>query len=128
MNLFSSQTEESFSFLVSNYGFTNPIATDGSWKTTFLYENKEIVIEIELNYKDMDVFVFITQTENKKLSNQAIKYHLEELINKNRIKSNGNQTTIEQFEKTIYTKADLLQSHVEGILANQSKKEAIQKR
>ncbi|WNB92443.1 hypothetical protein [Bacillus sp. NEB1478] len=118
MNLFSSQTEESFSFLVSNYGFTNPIATDGSWKTTFLYENKDIGIEIELNYRDMDVFVFITQTENGKLLEQTSKYHLEEMINKDRIKSNGNQTTIEQFEKTIYTKSDLLKSHIEKLLAS----------
>lgn len=113
MNLFSSITEESFSYLINDYGFSEPVATDGSWKTTFLYENDQVGIEIELNYRDMDTFIFISKTENKDLLQRR---QLEEIINVEPIKSNGNNTTIEQFEKGIVTKSALLKKNLREIL------------
>jgi hypothetical protein len=120
MNLFSSITEESFSYLINDYGFSEPVATDGSWKTTFLYVNDQIGIEIELNYRDMDAFVFIMKLENGKMpdcpENQPVKSHLEDLLNVQRTKSNGDQTTIEQFEKGISRKSELLKHNIGGIM------------
>ncbi|MFE1242939.1 hypothetical protein ACFW35_02315 [Fictibacillus sp. NPDC058756] len=119
MNLFSSITEESFSYLVNDYGFLEPVSTDGSWKTTFLYVNDRIGIEIELNYRDMDAFVFIMKLENGKLPDheeEPVKSHLEDLINVQRTKSNGDQTTIEQFEKGISRKSELLKHNIGGII------------
>jgi hypothetical protein len=128
LNVFSSQTEETFSFLVNQYGFTDPIATDGSWKTTFLYEKNDITIEIELNYKDMDCFVYLLVSENDKSSEQLIKKHLEEWINIERTVSKGNQTTIEQFEKAISRKSELLKNHLEDLLAELDKNIVVEKR
>lgn len=126
MNLFSSITEESFSYLVNDFGFSEPVATDGSWKTTFLYVNDQIGIEIELNYRDMDTFIFMRKLENEVLlseeeSNQHVRKQLEDIINIEPIKSNGNNTTIQQFEKGILNKAALLQHNLDQILNKQEK-------
>jgi hypothetical protein len=118
MNLFSSITEESFSFLISDYGFSEPVATDGRWKTTFLYENDQIGIEIELNYREMDTFIFISKTENKDLFQRR---QLEEIMNIEPIKSNGDNTTIEQFEKGIANKSALLKKNIVEILKKPEK-------
>jgi hypothetical protein len=118
MNLFSSITEESFSFLISDYGFSEPVATDGSWKTTFLYVNDQIGIEIELNYRDMDTFIFLSKLENGKLpqNDHPVRRQLEEIINVEPSRSNGDRTTIEQFEKRIAKKSTLLKNNIGEIL------------
>jgi hypothetical protein len=126
LNLFSSITEESFSYLVNDFGFSEPVATDGSWKTTFLYVNDQIGIEIELNYRDMDTFIFMRKLENEELlseeeSNQHVRKQLEDIINIEPIKSNGNNTTIQQFEKGILNKAALLQHNLDQILTKREK-------
>ncbi len=121
LNLFSSITEERFSYLVNDFGFSEPVATDGSWKTTFLYINDQIGIEIELNYRDMDAFIFIMKLENGKtpdhrMEEEPEKSHLEDILNIQRKKSNGDQTTIEQFEVGIFNKSELLRNHIAGII------------
>lgn len=126
MNLFSSITEESFSYLVNDFGFSEPVATDGSWKTTFLYVNDQIGIEIELNYRDMDTFIFMKKLRNEELvldedCDQSDRKQLEDIINIEPIKSNGNNTTIQQFEKGILNKAALLQHNLDQILNNREK-------
>jgi hypothetical protein len=123
MNLFSSITEESFYYLISDYGFSEPVATDGSWKTTFLYVNDQIGIEIELNYRDMDTLVFISKLENGKLpqNDKPVRKQLEEIINVEPSRSNGDSTTIEQFEKGITKKSTLLKNNIEEILNNSEK-------
>jgi hypothetical protein len=123
LNLFSSITEESFSYLVNDFGFSEPVATDGSWKTTFLYVNDQIGIEIELNYRDMDAFIFIMKLETGKLpkhEEEPVKSHLEDLLKVQRTKSNGDQTTIEQFEKGIFRKSELLKHNIGGIMKKTS--------
>ena len=126
LNLFSSITEESFSYLVNDFGFSEPVATDGSWKTTFLYVNDQIGIEIELNYRDMDTFIFMKKLKNEQLvldqeSDQSDRKQLEDIINIEPIKSNGNNTTIQQFEKGILNKAALLQHNLDQILNKREK-------
>jgi hypothetical protein len=118
MNLFSSITEESFSYLISDYGFSEPVATDGSWKTTFLYVNDQIGIEIELNYRDMDTFIFMSKLENGELTQgeKPARRQLEEIINVEPSRSNGDRTTIEQFEKGIAKKSTLLKNNIREIL------------
>jgi hypothetical protein len=121
MNLFSSITEESFSYLISDYGFSEPVATDGSWKTTFLYVNDQIGIEIELNYRDMDTFVFMRKLENGELpkdqeNDKPVRIQLEKIIDIEPSKSNGDNTTIEQFEKGITKKSTLLKHNLGKIL------------
>ncbi|WP_226536325.1 hypothetical protein [Fictibacillus halophilus] len=118
MNLFSSITEESFSYLISDYGFSEPVATDGSWKTTFLYMNDQIGIEIELNYRDMDTFIFMSKLYNGELpqNENSTRRQLEEIIEVEPSKSNGDRTTIEQFEKGIAQKSNLLKRNIKEIL------------
>lgn len=121
MNLFSSITEESFNYLIHDYGFSEPIDTDGSWKTTFLYTNDQLAIEIELNYRDMDTFVFMKKMSEDQECDVS-RMQLEEIINIEPIKSKGDQTTIEEFEKGIVEKATLLKTHLNQII---NKKERI---
>lgn len=118
MNLFSSITEESFSYLICDYGFSEPVATDGSWKTTFLYVNDQIGIEIELNYRDMDTFIFMSKLDNGELpqNNNSARRQLEEIIEIEPSRSNGDRTTIEQFEKGIAQKSTLLKNNIGEIL------------
>jgi hypothetical protein len=120
LNLFSSITEESFSYLVNDYGFSEPVATDGSWKTTFLYVNDQIGIEIELNYRDMDTFIFMRKLEEGNVTNQdhdqPVRKQLEDIINVEPLKSKGDSTTIEQFEKGIMKKSILLKDNLGKIL------------
>jgi hypothetical protein len=123
MNLFSSITEESFSYLISDYGFSEPVATDGSWKTTFLYVNDQFAIEIELNYRDMDTFIFMSKLENGELSQseKLVRRQLEEIINVEPLKSKGDNTTIEQFENGITKKSTLLKHNLGMILRTPEK-------
>ncbi|WP_416729837.1 hypothetical protein [Fictibacillus sp. JL2B1089] len=121
MNLFSSITEESFNYLIHDYGFSEPIDTDGSWKTTFLYTNDQLAIEIELNYRDMDTFIFMKKMGEDKECDVS-RMQLEEIINIEPVKSKGDQTTIEEFEKGIVEKAVLLKTHLNQII---NKKERI---
>ncbi|MFC0236670.1 hypothetical protein [Fictibacillus phosphorivorans] len=121
MNLFSSITEESFNYLIHDYGFSEPIDTDGSWKTTFLYTNDQLAIEIELNYRDMNTFVFMKKMSEDQECDVS-RMQLEEIINIEPIKSKGDQTTIEEFEKGIVEKATLLKTHLNQII---NKKERI---
>jgi hypothetical protein len=118
MNLFSSITEESFSYLISDYGFSEPVATDGSWKTTFLYVNDQIGIEIELNYRDMDTFIFMSKLDNGELpkNGNSVRRQLEEIIEVKPSRSNGDSTTIEQFETGITQKSMLLKNNISDIL------------
>ncbi|MBY6037231.1 hypothetical protein KUV80_11225 [Fictibacillus nanhaiensis] len=123
MNVFSSITEESFSYLINEYGFSEPVATDGSWKTTFFYEKSDIAIEIELNYREMDAFVYMIKLENGKLPNdhESARKMLEVLINVEPVKSNGDHTTIQQFEKGITNKSTLLKNNLNEILKTREK-------
>ncbi|MGD6960972.1 hypothetical protein ACQCVB_02115 [Fictibacillus phosphorivorans] len=121
MNLFSSITEESFNYLIHDYGFSEPIDTDGSWKTTFLYTNDQLAIEIELNYRDMDTFIFMKKMSEDQECDVS-RMQLEEIINIEPVKSKGDQTTIEEFEKGIVEKAVLLKTHLNQII---NKKERI---
>ncbi|KZE64046.1 hypothetical protein AWM68_13135 [Fictibacillus phosphorivorans] len=115
MNLFSSITEESFNYLIHDYGFSEPVDTDGSWKTTFLYANDQLEIEIELNYRDMDTFIFLRRLEHKQGDTSA-RLQLENIINVEPVKSNGDQTTIEEFEKGIVNKSVLLKLNISQIM------------
>jgi hypothetical protein len=127
MNLFSSITEESFSYLISDYGFSEPVATDGSWKTTFSYVNDQIGIgiEIELNYRDMDTFIYMRKLEESELSetqdNNHVRKQLEDILNVEPLKSNGDNTTIEQFENGITKKSTLLKHNLSMILKTSEK-------
>ncbi|MBH0164254.1 hypothetical protein IHV12_04965 [Fictibacillus sp. 7GRE50] len=120
MNLFSSITEESFDYLIRDYGFSEPVDTDGRWKTTFLYANEQLEIEIELNYQDMDTFIYLRSLDYES-EEQSTRMQLEEVLNIEPVKSNGDQTTIEQFEKGIVNKAALLKKNLNQIINKKEK-------
>lgn len=120
MNLFSSITEESFDYLIRDYGFSEPVDTDGRWKTTFLYTNDQLAIEIELNYQDMDTFIYL-RSLNHDTEEQLPRIQLEEILNIEPVRSNGDQTTIEQFEKGILNKAALLETNLDQIINKKEK-------
>lgn len=123
MNLFSAQTEESFSYLISDYGFSKPEAEDGNWKTTFLYVKDLIGIEVELNYDNMDTYVYIMILENQKHeteydNNPPVRRNLEELLGIEPSIKNGDSITIDQFEKGIKYKSELLKKNLDQMLKN----------
>ncbi|MFG6496195.1 hypothetical protein P8610_12585 [Fictibacillus sp. UD] len=120
MNLFSSITEETFNYLIRDYGFSEPADTDGSWKTTFSYVNDQLEIEIELNYRDMDTFIFLRSLEDKQ-DEPSVRMQLEEIIDTEPVKSNGDQTTIEEFEEAIIKKAALLKQNLHQIMKQKEK-------
>jgi hypothetical protein len=54
-------------FLQENHGFMSPIVNRKRWCTTISYPADEIAIEIELDWRDLDVFVLVTKLENGRL-------------------------------------------------------------
>ena len=56
-----------FSFLQEKFGFKIPVLNRNKWNTTVSYLSEEIGIEIELDWRDLDVFILITNLEDGNL-------------------------------------------------------------
>ncbi len=74
-------------FLQENYGFMSPIVNRGKWGTTISYLTSDIAIEVELDWRDLDVFVLVTKLENGKLpsgyyisNEKRCRMHLEKVL------------------------------------------------
>ena len=79
-----------FSFLQDKFGFEKPIFNRDKWNTTVSYLSKEIGIEIELDWRDFDVFILITKLYEGKLpegyymsKGKTCRVHLEEILQTN---------------------------------------------
>lgn len=82
-------TLDKFSFLQDEFGFGKPVLNKDTWNTTVSYLSKEISIEIELDWRDLDVFILITRLDNGKLpkgyylfNGKTCRLHLEEVLQK----------------------------------------------
>jgi hypothetical protein len=66
----------------------------------------------------MDTFIFMCKLDNGELpqNDNSVRRQLEEIIEVEPSKSNGDSTTIEQFEKGIAQKSTLLKNNIEEIL------------
>jgi hypothetical protein len=78
---------EKFSFLQDEFGLEKPILNSGTWNTTVSYLSKEIGIEIELDWRDLDVFILITKLDEGKLpkgyyvfNGKTCRVHFEEVL------------------------------------------------
>jgi hypothetical protein len=78
---------DKFTFLQSEFGFSDPIWRRDVWITTISYLSKEIGIEIELDWRDLDVFILITKLDKGKLprgyyvvNGRVCRLHLEEVL------------------------------------------------
>jgi hypothetical protein len=81
---------EKFSFLQDDVGLNKPILIRGAENTTISYLSKEIGIEIELDWRDFDVFILIAKLEGGKLPKgyyvfrgEKCRVHLEEVLQNN---------------------------------------------
>ena len=81
---------DKFSFLQDEFGLDKPILNRDTWNTTVSYLSKEIGIEIELDWRDLDAFVLITKLDGGKLpkgyyvfNGETCRVHLEEVLQKN---------------------------------------------
>lgn len=96
-----------FSFLQDEFGLGNPILNRDTWNTTVSYLSKEIGIEIELDWRDLDVFILITKLDEGKLpkgyyvsNGKVCRVHLEEVLqNKLNIGKNEIQEVIQSGKK-----------------------------
>ncbi len=57
----------SFAFLHNKHGFKKPIINRDTWSATVSYLSNQIGIEIELDWRDLDMFVLITKLDKGKL-------------------------------------------------------------
>ena len=78
---------EKLAFLQERYGFMSPIVNQDRWCTTISYLAADISIEIELDWRDLNMFVLVTNLENGRLpsgyyvSNGKIsRMHLEKVL------------------------------------------------
>ena len=81
---------DKFSFLQDEFGLNKPILNRDNWNTTVSYLSKEIGIEIELDWRDFDVFILITKLDGGKLPKgyyvfrgKTCRVHLEEVLQNN---------------------------------------------
>ncbi|MBI4356432.1 MAG: hypothetical protein HY559_00930 [Gammaproteobacteria bacterium] len=73
------------------FGFTKPIANEEYWSTSITWMLKKIGVEIEIDWRDFDIFVLIVRLENGKMPNgyyvsggQPCRYHLQKVISDRR--------------------------------------------
>jgi hypothetical protein len=98
---------DKFSFLQDEFGLDKPILNRDTWNTTVSYLSKEIGIEIELDWRDLDVFVLITKLDGGRLpkgyyvfNGETCRVHLEEVLQKNlNVRKNKIQEVIGSFKK-----------------------------
>jgi hypothetical protein len=95
---------DKFSFLQDEFGMGKPILNRDTWNTTISYLSKEIGIEIELGWRDLDVFILITKLDNGKLpkgyyvvDGKTCRVHLEEVLKSN---LNFDKTQIQDLVKS----------------------------
>ena len=80
---------DKFLFLQDKFGLEKPILNSDTWNTKVSYLSKEIGIEIELDWRDLDVFILITKLDEGKLpkgyyvsNGKTCRIHLEEVLQK----------------------------------------------
>ena len=81
---------DKFSFLQDDFGLNKPILNRDTGNTTVSYLSKEIAIEIELDWRDFDVFILITKLDGGRLPKgyyvfrgKTCRVHLEEVLQNN---------------------------------------------
>ena len=81
---------DKFSFLQDDVGLNKPILNRDTGNTTVSYLSKEIGIEIELDWRDFDVFILIAKLDGGKLPKgyymfrgETCRVHLEEVLQNN---------------------------------------------
>jgi hypothetical protein len=98
---------ERFSFLHVEKEYKKPQLIHNTTNTTVSYLSKEIGIEIELDWRDLNVFVLITKLEKGELPKgyyvshgKKCRLHIEEILkNKLNIDSAGNSNSIKSKNK-----------------------------
>ena len=85
-NFIIENTLHAFSFLVEA-GFSNPIVANNPLNTVICWKQHLIAIELELDWREWDVFVLIVRLENGKpptgyyvSDGKSCRYHLQKVI------------------------------------------------
>lgn len=119
---------ENFSFLKDARGFANPIVKTDTLVSKVTYLRNDIGIEIELDFRDLDVFTLIVKVSNGELikgyyvSNvgERIRIHLEEVISPKKIEKQQKIKTEEEFKNKISYQAELLDKNFNYIEMNKN--------
>ena len=68
-------------------GFSDPLIKDNSWVTTFDWLSDDIAIEVEVDWRDIDIFMLLVRLEDGKLpkgyyvsGGKPCRYHLQKVI------------------------------------------------
>lgn len=115
-----------FAFLKNDFGFGKPILNRGKWNTTVSYLAKEIGVEIEIDWRELEVFILITNLYEGKLPGgyymhrgRLCRIHLEEIL-QNKLKVQGEYIKrILKFGKKKNQKRD--QEHLQAKIASYQK-------
>lgn len=69
------------------YGFSKPQVTKEEWSTTLTLMLTEIALEIEIDWRDFDIFILVVRLENGKMPSgyyvsegRPCRYHLQKII------------------------------------------------
>lgn len=82
--------KEKLTFLQDEYGFGPPYITHEDWSTTMSFLAKEIAVELEIDWRELDMFVLVTSLDDGRLPSgyyvsddgRKCRFHLEDLLQK----------------------------------------------
>lgn len=95
-------------------GYSNRIEKNEAWNFTLSYldSGKGLAIEFEIDYRDLDVFVFVTVLENGRLpsgyymhKDKMVRTHLEKLIEDGKVKA-GNWRGITNIRRKLKNQSE----------------------
>lgn len=74
-----------------SYGFSKPIVSQDDWSTSIIFKLTNIALEIELDWRDFNVFVLVVRMERGNLpsgyyvsAGKPCRYHLQKVISDRR--------------------------------------------
>lgn len=123
MNEVTEEAIKSFAFLKSEYGFTGPSICEESWKTSVAFLGETIGIELELDFRDMGVFVLVVRLENGNLpggyyvsEGKKVRLHLEKFIDVPRHQKRDRPKSREEFISLIRFYAEAVKQGMTRII------------
>lgn len=79
---------DKFYFLENELKLSKPLINNDGWKTKFDYLGEELAIEVEVDWRDLDIFVLIVRLDNGKLpggyyisGGKKVRVHIEKILN-----------------------------------------------
>ena len=119
-----------FDYLVQNHGFSQPSVSKEDWMTRVDYLHENIAVELELDWRDFDVFTLIVRLEDGELPNgyyvsngQKCRKHLANICTEQRWpkpssdSSQSGKRTEDDFKRAIGASKKLVAERLQDLLA-----------